>query len=201
MRKRTKTALRGSVLMIAIVILNCLPPKLGIEVEKKIHAQTPEHVAPPTESQYAGLTKCAACHYKQYEDWRTTPHSRTFDYLPTKYRNNAECLQCHTSRHGSAPVGQTLTSDLQGVSCEDCHGPGGEHANLALTFLGQGKELTDEAVEMLRSRIERIALGQCIKCHVSKAHKSHPKFDREKPANGRQQLNAPRRRGFFSGHE
>lgn len=201
MRKRTKTALQGSVLMFAIAICSGLPTNLGFVVEKEIHAQTPERVAPPDESRYAGLTKCAACHYKQYEDWKTTPHAKTFDYLPKKYRNNAECLQCHTSRHGSASVGQALAGDLQGVGCEDCHGPGREHTNLALTFLGQDKELTDEAVEMLRSRIERISLGQCIKCHVTKAHQPHPKFDREKPAEGRQQLNAPRRRGFFSVHE
>lgn len=197
---RTITTLRRSQLAVALVILNCLLPQIGFE-KAKGHAQQPEQVAPPNESEYAGFTKCAACHYKQYEDWKTTPHGKAFDYLPAKYRNNAECLECHTSRYERAPAGQALTSQLPGVSCEDCHGPGREHTNMALSFVGQDKELTDEAVDALRARIERIALGQCIKCHMSKAHKPHPKFDREEPAKQRQRLNPPRRRSFFNVHE
>lgn len=217
MLRRTKTALRGSVLILAIVILNGLLSNLGIEEDRKIHAQTPETVAPPNESQYAGLTKCAACHYKQYEDWKTTPHAKAFDYLPTKYRNDTECLQCHASRHGRDAAAQTQTNDLPGVSCEDCHGPGREHTNLALSFVGQNaeltekaaetlrlrieeKELTDEAVEKLRSLIQKQSIGQCFRCHNSKGHKPHPKFDRDETATGRQR-NARPRGSFFEVHQ
>jgi hypothetical protein len=203
MRRRTNAALPASVLILAIVILNCLPPNLGIGEVTKIHAQTPEQVGPPNASEYVGWTKCAACHYKQYENWKDDPHAKAFDYFPQKYLNNAECLQCHTSRQGHSPTGEPLTNNLPGVSCEDCHGPGRAHVNLALTFVGQGRnqELTDEAVATLRSRIQKTSLGQCFKCHTSKGHKPHPKFDREKPVAGQQQPYTPPRAGFFNVHE
>ena len=203
MRRRTKTAMRKPVLTLAIVILSCLLPIARIEEEKTIHAQTPEQIALPNESGYAGLTRCAACHFKQYENWKASAHAKAFDYLPTKYRKNAECLQCHTSRHSLSPAGKPLPNNLPGVSCEDCHGPGREHANMALTFVGrdQVQELTEENVELLRSKIQRLALDQCIQCHLSQAHKSHPKFDRGDPAKRRQQRNPPRARGFFNVHE
>jgi hypothetical protein len=202
MRRRTKAALRGSGLILAIVLLNCLPPNFGCGEAQEIQAQTPEHVGPLNEVDYVGWTKCAACHYKQYEDWKSDPHAKAFDYFPEKYLNNAECLQCHTSRHGPSQAGEALTNDLPGVRCEDCHGPGRDHANLALTFVGQSqyKELTEEAVEMLRSRIQRVALGQCVKCHTSKGHKPHPKFDRDAPVKLPQQPNTSPRRGFFDVH-
>ena len=79
-------------------------------------------------------------------------------------------------RHRS---GEAAASNLMGVSCEACHGPGGNHARYALTFVGQGRELTDDSLKVLRSKIERMSMEQCIHCHASKAHKPHPEFDRE----------------------
>lgn len=216
MRRTTKAALRGSVLILAIVMLNCVLPNFGFEATKKIHAQIPEQIPPPNESDYVGLTKCAACHYQQYQDWKATSHAKAFDYLPEKYRNDTECLQCHTSRHGRAAAGQASTNEVAGVGCEDCHGPGREHANFALTFVGQEtvftdeavhtlrsriagqeKKLTDESVKKLRSLIQRTAVGQCFKCHTSKAHKPHPEFDRDEAAKGSPQRDTIRRRSFF----
>ena len=92
MGKRTKTPTRGYLLILVIFIVNCLLPDLGIEEAKTIYAQTPEQVAPPNDLEYSGLTKCAACHFDQYKDWKTTPHANSYNYLPKKYRNNVECL-------------------------------------------------------------------------------------------------------------
>ena len=167
-------------------------------------AKPPEPIARPKDSDFVGTTKCAACHFKQFQSWKASPHGRTYDYLPTKYRNNAECLQCHTGRHERIALQQNGTnknSKLSGVSCEDCHGAGKEHANLALSYVDQRKELTDDAVKILRSKIQRTALDQCIRCHLSQAHKAHPKFDREEPAQERlPTLNDPGRRRRLLGH-
>ncbi len=201
MGTRTKTALLISVFTLALVTPNCLLPFADLEATKVVQAQFPERVAPPREPKYAGFTKCAACHYKQYENWMATPHAKAFDYLPTKYRNNAECLQCHSSRSEFASAAQTLPPNLPGVSCEDCHGPGREHTNMALSFLDQDKTLTDDAVELLRSKIQRLALGQCVQCHVTQGHKAHPKFDPEPAKRGQGKLTAPRRRSFFDVHQ
>ena len=186
---------------------------------KKLRAQSPEQIPPPGQSNYVGMTKCAACHYKQYEDWKSTPHAKAFDYLPAKYRNDAQCLECHTSRHGREAAGQVIANNLPGVSCEDCHGPGRDHANLALSYLGQtaslnqgpatdrtrferyDRELTDEAVEKIRLLIQKTGVGQCFKCHTSKAHKPHPKFDRDELTPRAEQLNAGQKRSFFQVHQ
>jgi hypothetical protein len=127
-----------------------------------------------------GITKCAACHYSQFKDWRETPHGRAFEVLPTKYRNDASCLECHSTGHGqptSSP--DAVAANRQGVSCEACHGPGGQHARYALTFVGEGRELTDQSLQVLRSQIERVSMGQCIQCHTAMAHKPHPPYDPE----------------------
>jgi mono/diheme cytochrome c family protein len=155
------------------------------------------------EADYVGMTKCAACHYAQFKDWKETAHGKAHEILPTKYRKDESCLECHTTGFGQpASSDEAAAANLMGVSCEACHGPGGKHARYALTFVGQGRELTEESLKVLRSQIQRIALEQCIKCHASKAHKPHPEFDREAPsARGTQtgQRDA-RPRGFFQVH-
>ncbi len=135
---------------------------------------------PPKESDYVGFTKCAACHFPQYKEWQLSEHGNAFEILPTKYKDDAECLQCH-----STPVGQhAVPATVSGVSCEACHGPGGEHSRYALRFVNE--LITDEALKALRSRIHRIDANRCVKCHVTKAHKPHPKFDRDVRTRGRQ---------------
>ena len=121
---------------------------------------------------YVGLTKCAACHFDQYKDWKGSEHNRAFEILPLKYRDDASCLECHTTGNAT-----DATSQQFGVSCESCHGPGGEHSKLALRFVNE--LITEEGLTSLRGKIQRLDMVQCVKCHVSKAHKKHPPFDRE----------------------
>lgn len=129
-------------------------------------------VSPHGEGQYVGLTKCAACHFDQYKDWKGSEHNRAFDILPMKYRTDASCLECHTTA-----IATDTTAHQFGVSCESCHGPGGEHAKYALRFVNE--VITEEGLKELRDKIQRIDMLQCVKCHVSKAHKKHPPYDRE----------------------
>lgn len=128
--------------------------------------------------QFVGINKCAACHFQYYENWKTSPHGKAFEILPAKYQNDSECLKCHVT--GSSQAGTASASaHATGVSCEACHGPGGDHANLALSYVGQETLLTEETLKLLRSKIKKTALDQCIKCHTSMAHKPHPEFDRD----------------------
>jgi hypothetical protein len=39
--------------------------------------------------------------------------------------------------------------------------------------------ISEEGLKTLRDKIQRVDMLQCVKCHVSKAHKKHPPFDRE----------------------
>jgi hypothetical protein len=199
MGSQKRVAKHGVAFALAMLVLNYAYLKQGVEASQPA---APRTSAPPSKNDvYAGLTKCAACHFKQYEDWKTSPHGRTFDYLPVKYRNDAECLKCHTGKYGRAASERAPTKNLSGVSCEDCHGPGREHSNLALRYVANGQELTDEAVNVLRSKIQRTALDQCIKCHVLQAHQPHPEYDRDENVGGRQgELIPPRKTSFFRVH-
>jgi hypothetical protein len=137
----------------------------------------PEPIPPPA-GHYVGMTKCAACHFKYYENWKASPHGKAFEILPTKYRNDSECLKCHVTGH-DAPTATGSAASQTGVTCEACHGPGSEHANLALSYVGQESLLNEDCLKTLRATIRKTSLDQCIQCHTTMAHKPHPEFDRD----------------------
>ena len=191
MGRLTRIVVAGTVLTLTLVLPVAMLSTAAPEKSSMARAE------PPQATEYVGLTKCAACHFNQYKDWKTSEHRKAFDILPTKYKNDAECLQCHTTGFGRpSAVQDPSTSYLSGVSCEACHGPGSHHAKFALKFVNE--EITEDGLKQLRSTIHRIAVDECVKCHVSKAHKSHPKFDRENPAKARQsRASEPRPPSFF----
>ena len=133
-------------------------------------AADPNELPRPADPHFTGLTKCAACHFDQYKDWQTSEHAKAFEILPAKYRDDATCLKCHTT---GTPG--DVSSYQYGVSCQACHGPGGEHANYALRFINE--QITEEGLTALREKIQRLDLHQCVDCHISKAHKKHPPYD------------------------
>lgn len=91
---------------------------------------------------YAGATvgglACGQCHSiasggttpwdTWYDSWVQTRHARAFtDLVATNAANgtNSSCLPCHTVAYGY-PGGYTPGNvALEGVQCENCHGPGG----------------------------------------------------------------------------
>jgi hypothetical protein len=181
---RMRAAAWIGMLMLTYITFRLVAPGGG-RVESVALAQDPQPPAVAAEADYVGMTKCAACHYAQFRDWRETPHGKAHEILPTKYRQDESCLECHSTGFGHPASPEAAAANLKGVSCEACHGPGGKHARYALTFVGEGRELTDDALTVLRSQIQRLSMAQCIRCHVSMAHKPHPEFDREPaPARG-----------------
>ncbi len=134
---------------------------------------------PPPNQEYVGQKKCAACHFPQFRVWKQDGHAKAFEILPAKYREDAECLTCHTTGFGT-PTGYKDASmkHLAGVTCESCHGPGSEHAKLAQKFVEE--EITPEAEKKVRDSIYKIQPGNvCIKCHEAKRHKAHQDYDKE----------------------
>ena len=160
-----------SFLMLALVLPAAEPARAQLQSSG---SQTPSKKA-----EYVGITKCAACHFNQYKDWKTSVHGQAFEILPVKYRKDAACLKCHTT--GIVDGQQAIVGDgsayQHGVSCESCHGPGSEHANRALQLVNE--QITEEALTSLRGKIRRLDMRQCVDCHITKAHKQHPPFDRE----------------------
>jgi Cytochrome c554 and c-prime len=80
---------------------------------------------------YAGEQTCAQCHGSVHSTVMTTAHAQAFQTLKQIHQDtNSGCLPCHTVGYG-LPTGFTsavLTPQLEGVQCENCHGPGGNHA-------------------------------------------------------------------------
>jgi hypothetical protein len=70
-------------------------------------------------SDLVGPTSCRTCHAEAYRIWAASPHAKAATNLSAEDRQKPLCLQCHSRDEQRA--GQ---ADVQGVSCETCHGGG-----------------------------------------------------------------------------
>ncbi|HRT97657.1 MAG TPA: multiheme c-type cytochrome [Planctomycetota bacterium] len=101
---------------------------------------------------YIGSAACGKCHPTEYNALKNSPHAKALDPLrkpapdrwdlPAHKRGltglgRPECLRCHTTGYGRpggypADPGKAETpnpkSEMAGVGCEACHGPGKAHA-------------------------------------------------------------------------
>jgi hypothetical protein len=134
---------------------------------------------PPEGQTYVGTKECAACHFEQFMVWRSTPHAKAFELLPTRYRTDASCLKCHATGVGEPTGFKSLqqTPNLVGNSCEGCHGPGSKHSEVAKSF---GKQkLTEAQQAYVKSTIHlMLPKNVCVDCHLATKHQAHPKFDK-----------------------
>lgn len=96
-------------------------------------------------SSYVGAQTCATCHADEYEIWLGTPHARAWVFLSTPMAEriaadfkggpvaeptrSARCLRCHATAASVDPayLGTEFHFE-EGIQCEACHGPGGDHA-------------------------------------------------------------------------
>ena len=79
---------------------------------------------------WVGADSCRACHEKQFEDWRTTPHARAYvTLLKEKRQYDQDCWSCHVTGAGMPGGPQTPkeVGHLRNVQCESCHGAGRKH--------------------------------------------------------------------------
>ena len=166
----------NSWLLFAVGLLAALG--LSLLIREPTIAQQPL-AQPPAAQTFVGTKECAACHFDQFMIWRKTPHAKAFDILPAKYRTDASCLKCHATGVGQPTGFKSLeqTPNLAGNSCENCHGPGSKHAEVAKSF-GQ-KKLSEEEQKYVRSTIYRmLPKNVCVECHLATTHKPHPKYDK-----------------------
>ncbi len=81
--------------------------------------------------QYAGFLTCAGCHGNIYNTVISTAHAQAFQALQQiNQSTNPSCLPCHTVGYGLTTgfTDALHTPQLEGVQCENCHGPAGNHA-------------------------------------------------------------------------
>jgi len=80
---------------------------------------------------YIGAEGCL-CHADPVQKaWQKTKHSRAFELLKLSgQEKNDKCLPCHTTGYGRGGYGAAgVTANLEGVQCEECHGPAGDHVS------------------------------------------------------------------------
>ena len=115
---RQTTVFLGSTLPVSLLVLTWIlsttdPVLAQPNPGSRISRTKPENAG------YVGLTKCAACHFDQYKDWKTSGHGKAFEILPAKYKKNSGCLKCHATGLGKLNV-QDNSFYQSGVSCEAC---------------------------------------------------------------------------------
>jgi hypothetical protein len=128
---------------------------------------------------YIGAGKCKMCHNSaakgaQYTKWTEASHSKAFATLGSdKAKEIASakgiadpqkddgCLSCHVTGHGAAAAMLTEKySAEEGVSCESCHGPGGDYWKM----------------NVMKDQAQSVAAGlvipdekTCVTCHNDKS--------------------------------
>jgi len=104
----------------------------------------PEHA-------YVGAEKCKMCHNAptkgaQFTKWTGSKHSKAFQALAGEEAKKVaaakgiadpqkapECLRCHVTGHGVSAAKLTDKYKAEeGVSCEACHGPGGDYWQMSV---------------------------------------------------------------------
>jgi nitrate/TMAO reductase-like tetraheme cytochrome c subunit len=95
---------------------------------------------------FVGAEKCKMCHNTpakgaQFTKWSESMHSKAYQTLAGEEakkiaaakniadpQNAAECLRCHIAGYGAPAAALTEKYKKEdGVTCEGCHGPGGDY--------------------------------------------------------------------------
>lgn len=132
---------------------------------------------------------CKSCHFKEWKTWKKTEMAQAFETLkpgvkaeektkagldPQKdYTTDEGCLKCHTTGFGKPngyKVGEPaddkekkLMAELQGVSCEACHGPGSKYVPLHEDVKENQRKYKSE--EFYAAGAYKIDSKLCETCH------------------------------------
>ncbi len=109
-----------------------------------------------------GSAACKDCHSDQHK-WarKKDPHSQAMARLTGDDASNVACVECHatpTAMKGPNPTELSEFRVDEGVGCESCHGPGGEHAAApsSSNIVGLGESCPECVIEAV-----------CTSCHTS----------------------------------
>jgi len=126
---------------------------------------------------YMGPATCGACHAPQHAVYEKMRHAKSLEDLrPKKAERDPECLRCHATGAGFASgfTSEAATPDLAHVSCESCHGVGGNHVAAMMQGLGAMRGVDPEGYG--RGDYGRIPEPRklCVECHDKE---NSPRFD------------------------
>lgn len=144
---------------------------------------TGSSAAAEKQREFVGAGKCKTCHKtatqgEQYVIWEKSAHAKAYATLATdeakaiaKERGIAdpqkadECLQCHVTGHGVAAEFLGTKYDMtEGVTCESCHGAGGDYYKKS-TMKAITAGTQDRAEVGLVKPDEKV----CVTCHNEKS--------------------------------
>ncbi len=128
---------------------------------------------------YMGAAKCKMCHKKanqgeQYKIWKKTAHAKAYKTLAgdkaKKYakergiadpQKSDKCLKCHVTAYNvdKKYLGKKFKK-TDGVSCESCHGPGGDYYKKKTMKKLFAKKIKPASVGLTIPN-EKV----CVRCH------------------------------------
>lgn len=131
-----------------------------------------------TSDEYRGAHKCKVCHFTIYKSWGDTPHAKAFEVLqpgaaveekqkagldPQKdYSADDGCIGCHTTGN---------STQLPGVQCEVCHGPGKGYSRA--TIMNKKKWKANPESQRTLAKQAGLVVNPpeqlCLECHNEKS--------------------------------
>jgi hypothetical protein len=128
---------------------------------------------------YIGAEKCKICHKKpdqgeQYGIWKKGPHAKAYETLANEKskeiakgmgidnpQESPKCLKCHVTAHGvDAKFLGPKYEPTEGVSCESCHGAGGDYYKMKVMKGLRAGEIEPQSVGLTIPN-EKV----CVTCH------------------------------------
>lgn len=141
--------------------------------------------------EYIGNAKCKVCHNKkpegaQWDVWKSMKHAHALEGLQTDEAKKfaadrgitkppheaPECVKCHVTAYDVEKMeAPAAIKPEDGVQCESCHGPGGDHVadGQAVMF----KKKTAAEVDWT-ANLQKIEEATCLKCHNDESPSWNP---------------------------
>ena len=136
-------------------------------------------LAGAADHQYIGATKCKTCHNSEkkgkiFDKWMETAHAKAYTTLASEAslkiakekgiedpQKADACLKCHVTGHGvKAELKGEKYAAAEGVTCEACHGPGGDYFKMSTM-----KGLVTGEVKAADVGFVKADSTTCVVCH------------------------------------
>lgn len=139
---------------------------------------------PDKGNKFIGAEKCKNCHEakskgSQYSTWKGTKHAKAFETLASDEAKKAgkekgvdnpqtseKCLKCHQTAFGE-PADRIAAGfePKNGIQCESCHGPGGNHMKARMAAADEEEEEGEMATIPDGEIIKAPKDDTCKRCH------------------------------------
>ncbi len=129
---------------------------------------------------FVGTATCGKCHTNALAIWESSDHAEATANIvkPPKERSDIarhfdpECISCHATGwnaqeyfpYESGYLSLETTGHLTGNGCENCHGPGSDHAAAEQEGSTITAEVRDQLREAIKLPLEK-AREKCMTCH------------------------------------